>query len=187
MRCFRTNAILCGIFLCVVSIPSSAWPSQIGTPALHRRNAPDDEAGERASRNSNLQPSTLPGDVSGEYEFDHRNESIEIDIHRGRLSGYITRLGDAEADSSTPVTYFFDKTSLDGSQMEFQTHVVHGVWYSFRGTVVRGNGKVREDEGYYVLHGILLEHHPQSSTYKSADETIARRIVNFKSMRRLEQ
>ncbi|MGC1782318.1 MAG: hypothetical protein WA708_07360 [Acidobacteriaceae bacterium] len=171
----------------MVSTCPFAWPSQASTPALHHRNAPDDDAGERADRSSSLQPSTLPNDVSGEYEFDHRNESIEIDIHRGRLSGYITRLGDAEADSSTPVTYFFDNTSLDGGHLEFQTHVVHGLWYSFRGTIVRGNGKVREDEGYYVLHGVFLEHHPQSGTYKSADETIARRIVNFKSMRRLEQ
>ncbi len=161
-----------------------AWAQQTSTPGLHHRS---DSDGTRAAQKSSqkaapTQPSTLPQDVSGPYDFDHLNESIEIDIDHNKLSGYISRLGDAETDSNTPLTFFFDKASVDGSQLDFQTKVVHGVWYSFHGTIFRGEAKTREDEGYYVLHGVLQEHHPQGGLEKSADETIERRIVNFKSM-----
>lgn len=162
------------------------WTQQTSTPGLHHRPPDDDaNAGESSAQNAEkTQPSTLPRDVSGPYDFDHLNESIEIDIDHNKLSGYISRLGDAETDSNTPLTFFFDETSVDGSQFDFQTKVVHGVWYSFHGTIFRGQAKTREDEGYYVLHGILQEHHPQGGQEKSADESIVRRIVNFKSMGR---
>ena len=183
MRLCRSRMILHGLLLLLVACPAIR-AQESSAPALHRRTDPDAAPLEQGRQpSSGQQPSTLPDDVSGSYEFGHINESIEIDIERNRLTGYISRLGDAETDSNTPLTFFFDHASVDGSQLEFQTHVVHGVWYSFRGTVVRGDGKVRSDEGYYVLHGVLQEHHPQSTTEKSADETIERRVVNFKSMR----
>jgi len=153
------------------------------TPGLHPRPQADATAAEgKDAKNSNSQTSTLPKDVSGAYEFDRLNESIEVDVDRNKLSGYITRLGDAETDNNIPLTFFFDHASVQGSQLQFQTRVVHGIWYSFRGTIVRGNGQTRNDEGYYVLHGVLKEHHPQDTQEKSADETIVRRTVNFKSL-----
>ena len=156
------------------------WPQQTSVPSLHHRS--EAEAGSADSRPDNSAQSTLPEDVSGPYNFDHLNESIEIDIARNKLTGYISRLGDAETDSNTALTYFFDQSSIDGSEIRFQTRVVHGIWYSFRGTILRGDAKIRDDEGYYVLHGVLQTHHPQSGFDKSADETIERRTVNFKSM-----
>jgi hypothetical protein len=182
MRHFSSAAILSGAFL-LVATQSPVLAQQLTTPALHQRMDGSDSSTDHADRRTTGGRSTLPADVSGEYEFGRLNDSLEIDIRRNRLTGYITRLGDAETDNNTPITFFFDRTFIDRSQLEFQTKVVHGVWYSFHGTIVRGNGKTRPDEGYYLLQGVLLEHHPQSSTTKSADETYQRRLVNFKSMR----
>lgn len=158
---------------------------QAETPGLKQR-APDDAPTRPAPPDKaappGQRPTTLPKDVSGAYAFDHTGESIEIDVDRGKLSGYITRLGDGETDSNTPLTYFFDRTALDGEQMQFETKVVHGVWYSFSGTVVRGAGQARSDAGYYVLQGTLMVHHPSNDRDKSSDETVEQREVHFKSL-----
>ncbi|MGH9615110.1 MAG: hypothetical protein ACRD28_00105 [Acidobacteriaceae bacterium] len=152
------------------------------TPGLHRRSQATQDCADSRVANSTNPPSNLPRDVWGAYEFEHGGDSIELDLDRNKLSGYITRLGDAETDNNTPLTFFFDQSSIDGSEIAFQTRVVHGVWYSFRGTIVRGNAKVRADEGYYVLRGVLELHHPESGRDKSANETIERRQVRFKSV-----
>jgi hypothetical protein len=154
---------------------------QTSTPRLHRRSQENPGQAESDASISQGQASSLPRDVWGTYAFDHSNDSIELDLDRNKLSGYITRLGDAETDSNTPLTFFFDQSSIDGEVISFQTRVVHGVWYSFRGTIVRGNGKVRADAGYYELRGVLAIHHPESGRDKSADETIERREIQFKS------
>lgn len=190
MRLKLTGRVLGGLLL----LQAVAWSNihaQRTSPGLHRRT--DENAGDRAQAETDSgdrKISTLPDDVSGSYHFTHFNDSIEIDIDRngrnGRvaLSGYISQLGDENTDKNTPLTFFFNKTSIDGSQIAFETKVVHGIWYSFHGTIFRGEAASRDQDGYYVLHGTLLEHHPQSGDDKSADETIERRIVNFKSMGR---
>lgn len=182
-RFFSAVGFATACLLLVTNQSPAQAQEQPTAPALHHRTNTEDDSSARVDHGTVGQPSTLPRDVSGEYEFGRLNESIEIDVRRNRLTGYITRLGDAETDTNTPITFFFDRTFIDGSHIEFQTKVVHGVWYSFHGTIVRGNGKERADEGYYVLQGVLLEHHPQSHTTKSADETYQRRLVSFKSMR----
>jgi hypothetical protein len=164
-----------------------AWGQQTSTPSLHQRsemNQEQSEADANRAIDSAPEPSSLPADVWGSYQFDHSNNSIEMDLDRNKLTGYITQLGDAETDSNTPLTFFFDRSAIDGGEISFQTRVVHGVWYSFRGTIVRGEGKVRADEGYYVLRGVLAVHHPESGRNKSADELIERHQVRFKSMPR---
>lgn len=170
-----------------VTMGAPSRAQQSSTPRLYGRSQAYDANSSSAPASDNAATrgdSALPPDVSGEYHFDHVNESIEIDIVHGKLSGYITRLGDAETDKDTPLTYFFDKTSVDGTRIAFQTRVVHGLWYGFRGTIVRGDGQTRDDEGYYVLHGVLAQHHPTDSDEKSADETVEERTVNYKSMGR---
>ncbi len=124
----------------------------------------------------------LTADVSGSYAFDHNNESIEIDIHHGKLKGYIARLGDAETDKGTPLTYFFDHTSIHGNQLQFATKIVHGLWYSFDGTIQRGDVQERDEEGYYVLTGQLQVHHPSSGDGKSSNEIVEQRTVHYKSL-----
>ena len=161
------------------------WPQQTATPVLHHRaqGAQEEGAGSAADNRGLIRGfTTLPSDVWGAYEFEHSSDTIEIDLDRHKLSGYISRLGDAETDSNTPLTFFFDQSSINGNEISFETRVVHGVWYSFRGTIVRGNGKARADEGYYVLHGILELHHPQNGRDKDANETFESHVVNFKSV-----
>lgn len=189
-RCVSVRVIFA---CCVLAAGTSACFARAAQPnALQQGTAPSLHARSQArkaepqdnpsARDPESQTSTLPRDVSGTYEFDHLNESIELDIGRKKISGYITRLGDAETDSNTPLTFFFDHASVHGSQLQFQTRVVHGIWYSFRGTIVRGKGQTRNDEGYYVLHGIFQEHHPQDQDEKSANETVLRRTINFRSL-----
>ena len=157
------------------------WAQQTSTPSFHQRSEANQDRAEPVANDSARQPPNLPDDVWGAYEFDHGNDSIELDLDRNKLSGYITQLGDAETDNNTPLTFFFDQSSIDGGEIDFQTRVVHGIWYSFRGTIVRGDGRTHADEGYYVLRGVLEVHHPQSGMDKSADETIEKREVRFKS------
>ncbi|MHB1957736.1 MAG: hypothetical protein ACYCO5_01760 [Acidobacteriaceae bacterium] len=197
MRCFRSKglpgrcpgrwlrqATVAGCVLAGLAC-AQVWAQQTSTPSLqHRSGTHPDQGGPGADNSAETagQPSSLPNDVWGAYEFDHSNDSIELDLDRNKLSGYITQLGDAETDNNTPLTFFFDQSSIDGGEISFQTRVVHGVWYSFRGTIDRGDGKSRGDEGYYVLRGVLAVHHPQSGRDKSADEIIEKRRVHFKSM-----
>lgn len=195
--CIRAMCSLAaiGVLLAPKAIYAQPFAQQGITPSLHQRRENSSEYAESSTGNAEIpidsgfsQSSTLPRDVSGAYSFDHRNESVEIDLHRSRrngrvqLSGYISRLGDDETDENTPLTFFFDHTAVAGTQIEFQTRVVHGVWYSFSGTIVRGSGQTRADKGYYVLHGVLLEHHPEGGLEKSANESLVRRTVNFKSL-----
>lgn len=183
-RMEMVSALFLALFLALLFGVTSrqSWSQETSVPSLHHRSGAEPGATEDDQDNS-AQQSTLPGDVSGPYNFDHFNESIEIDItHNNKLAGYITRMGDAETDDNTALTYFFDRSSIDGSEITFQTRVVHGIWYSFRGTIFRGDAKTRDEEGYYVLHGVLATHHPQSGFDKSANETIERRTVNYKSM-----
>ena len=195
MRCFRSKGRLerlihrrlrkAAVCICICAGIGCGWAQQTSTPSLHRRSEMNQEQSEAdASRaiDSAQEPSSLSEDVWGSYQFDHSNDSVELDLDRNKLAGYITRLGDAETDSNTPLTFFFDRSSIDGGEISFQTRVVHGIWYSFHGTIVRGDGKVRADEGYYVLRGVLAVHHPESGRDKSADEMIERREVRFKSM-----
>ncbi len=193
MRCFRTKRysrrfferflgrkILPGFLLAGLAC-APIWAQQTTTPSLHDRSQGYRNQAAPGTNFAN-QPSSLPSDVWGSYEFDHTSESIELDLDRNRLNGFIARLGDAETDNNTPLTFFFDQSAIDGDEISFQTRVLHGIWYSFRGTIVRGDGKTRADEGYYVLRGVLAAHHPESGRDKSADETIERRQVHFKSM-----
>jgi hypothetical protein len=197
MRCFRSKrlfgrsvhrwlrrAIVCG-WVCAGFACAPARAQQASTPSLHQRSEMNQDQAEAEANNAidaANEPSSLPEDVWGSYQFDHSSDSIELDLDRSKLSGYITQLGDAETDNNTPLTFFFDRSAIDGGELSFQTRVVHGVWYSFRGTIVRGEGKTRADGGYYVLRGVLAVHHPESGRDKSADESIERRQVHFKSM-----
>jgi hypothetical protein len=74
------------------------------------------------------------------------------------------------------LTYFFDQTSLHAQDLKFTTQLIHGIWYSFQGTIVRGSGKTREDDGYYLLMGELTEH-------DAVHKTETRRSVSLKSGR----
>jgi hypothetical protein len=180
MRPHMQRTLKTGLPLLLLAFTAAA--QQTSQPLLRSRQSGSAPNRSQSDASPPGAPSTLPADVWGTYHFDHLNESIELDLEHGKVTGYITRLGDSETDSNTPLTYFFDKGAVHGSHVEFQTRVVHGIWYAFYGTIVRGEAETRDDDGYYVLHGTLYTHHPAAGDEKSADETVESRPVNFKSM-----
>jgi hypothetical protein len=156
---------------------SVAWPAVAQTtadPSLHRRGAstsPDQPSKAGGQSGS----STLPSEASGEYMLDESGSVIQITLDSGKLTGYVTKMGDEQADKDTPLTLFFDQTSARGSHLSFTTRKVHGTWYSFDGTIVRGDPKTTLDEdGYYRLKGVWVVHDDGRKTQSS--ET-----VSFKS------
>src|SRR5438034_8006514 len=97
-------------------------------------------------------------DYSGMYAFLRDGEFVQVTVEdAGRLTGFVSRYGDLESDRGAFLDQFFKKAKLDGKKLSFTTDTVHGVWYEFKGTVERGEGKNPGDEAYYVLKGTLTQ------------------------------
>jgi hypothetical protein len=131
-------------------------------PVLHRRtySQVDDDLGYNTRSSGRT---ILPLEASGEYQLGS-GEIVEIDLQPDRLSGFITRFGDRVSDEGTPLTFFFATSRLAGQQLAFTTRQVHGVWFSFEGTIVRGSARSRDQQGYYLLQGRLVLHDAASQT-----------------------
>ncbi len=123
------------------------------------------------------QTGTTATDVSGMYSFLREGEVVQLTVEDGRLSGYVSRFGDSESDKGQFIDQFFDKTSLEGDRLTFNTKTVHGVWYDFNGKVTTTVGKQPSDEGYRVLKGTLVQH----TTDDKGKEKAMQRQVEFKS------
>jgi hypothetical protein len=121
----------------------------------HRTKAPEDTSTPPVTKL--ISKSTIPAEASGEYLFgSDPNDVIQISLGGNELSGYISRHGDAESDQGAPLTLFFAHTWLDGSRLGFDTHEIHGIAYSFEGTIIRGTAKSTTEAGYYLLQGKLV-------------------------------
>jgi hypothetical protein len=117
-------------------------------------------------------------DYSGMYAFLRDGEFIQVTVEEaGRLTGFVSRYGDLESDRGAFLDQFFKKAKLDGKKLSFTTDTVHGIWYEFKGTIERGEGKNVGDEAYYVLKGTLVQY-----TTDANKKTLAKsREVSFKS------
>ena len=115
--------------------------------------------------------------ISGTYSFLREGEFVQLTVEDGRLSGYVSRFGDSDSDKGQFIDQFFDKTTLDGDKLSFNTKTVHGVWYDFKGTVTTAPGKRSSEEGYHVMKGTLVEH----VTDDKGVEKAMQRQVEFKS------
>ncbi len=137
-------------------------------PVLHRRgyNQVEDEMDTRSSGRT-----ILPLEASGEYTLG-TGEFVDVELQPDRLTGYITRLGDRESDEGTPLTFFFATSRLSGQRFSFNTRQVHGVWFSFEGTIVRGNAPSRTQQGYYLLEGRLVLHDVASQTQQARNVSL---------------
>jgi hypothetical protein len=154
----------------------STCPAQVkgeDQPQLHRRSHQDTVIVAKRSASS----SSLPEDASGEYLLGDSGNVIEISLQAGELDGYIAKLGDLESDRGTPLTYFFARAELMQRDLSFATRRVHGVWYSFAGSIVRGPAKTRRDAGFYLLEGELIEHNAATHSEQG-------RTISLKSSRR---
>jgi hypothetical protein len=116
-------------------------------------------------------------DISGMYTFLREGEFVQLTVEDGKLSGYLSRYGESDSDKGQFIDQFFDKTSLVGDRLTFNTKTVHGVWYDFNGRVTITPGKQPASEGYRVMKGTLIQHVADD---KGADKTMQRQ-VEFKS------
>lgn len=123
-------------------------------------------------------PANPVDDYSGMYAFIRDGEFLQLTIEEaGRVTGFISRYGDLESDRGVFLDQFFKQGKLEGNKLTFTTDTVHSVWYEFKGSVDRGQGKDRTEEDYYVIRGTLTE-----NTIDANKKTSARtRQVAFKS------
>ena len=117
-------------------------------------------------------------DISGSYTFLREGEYVQITMEDGKLSGYVSRFGDSEDDKGEFIDQFFDKASLNGDRLSFNTKTVHGTWYDFTGVITTVPGKKPADEGYRSIKGTLIQH---TADTNGADKTTQRQ-VEFKSI-----
>lgn len=95
---------------------------------------------------------------SGMYSFLKDGEFVQITVEDdGKVTGFVSRYGEGEADKETFLDQFFRSGRLDGNKLSFATETVHGMWFGFTGIVERGDGKNPGDESYYVLKGTLTD------------------------------
>jgi hypothetical protein len=116
--------------------------------------------GVQAKNGANKGPSQVStgSDYSGMYSFLSDGEFVQLTVDdQGQVTGFVSRYGDSESDRGVFLDHFFKTGKLEGNQLSFITEVVHGVSLEFRGTIERGGGKSRADEGYYVLKGTVVE------------------------------
>jgi hypothetical protein len=98
-------------------------------------------------------------DYSGMYSFLQDGEFVQISVEQdGRVTGFVSRYGDQQSDRGAFLDQFFKQGKLDGKNLSFTTETVHAVWYEFKGSIERGDGKNPGDEAYYVLKGALTQY-----------------------------
>src|SRR5215469_10057768 len=86
-------------------------------------------------------------DYSGMYTFLREGEFVQVTVEdQGHVTGFVSRYGDLDSDKGAFLDHFFKEGKLDGNKLTFTTETVHGVWFEFKGTVDRGQGKNPGDE-----------------------------------------
>ncbi len=154
--------VLLVLALLASGIPPIWAQSTTPDPVLHRRTSSYDDGGlDNDTRSTGR--TVLPLEASGEYSMGSGG-TVDVELQPDRLSGFITRSGDRESDEGTPLTFFFATSRLAGQRLAFTTRQVHGVWWAFEGTIVRGSARSREQQGYYLLEGRLVMHDVASQT-----------------------
>jgi hypothetical protein len=129
-----------GLSFAVVAVGQESKPA---TPKESPSAAPDANSGKV---------------YSGMYSFLRDGDFVQITVEdEGKVTGFVSRYGDEENGTGAFLDQFFRSGKLDGDKLSFTTETVHAVWFEFKGTVERGEGKNPGDEGYYVLHGTLSD------------------------------
>jgi hypothetical protein len=116
-------------------------------------------------------PANPGSEYSGMYDFLSVGDYLQLGVKDdGRVTGLISRYAESGGDGEF-INHVFKSGQLDGSQLVFTTEAVQGVSFEFHGTIERGEGKIRSDEGYYVLKGTLVE-----NTIDTAKKTSSRAL-----------
>lgn len=110
-----------------------------------------------------------PPNYSGTYSFLKEGEFVQITVEDGgKVTGFISRYGDADNERDAFLDHFFKDGTLGGSNLTFTTQTVHGVWFDFKGAFERGDGKTAGDEAYYVLKGTLTRNSTDANKKKNS-------------------
>jgi hypothetical protein len=140
--------------LAVVLLGAGAVAMAQTAPALHSRTSEAQPAPTKTDAIDYEKGfSTLPDEASGEYELDENGSVVQITIDQGRLSGYVTKM-----EQGAALTLFFLRTSIQGDKVSFTTKTVHGMSYSFAGSVIRGDNASASETGYFRLAGNWTEY-----------------------------
>jgi hypothetical protein len=133
-------------------------------------------ANDQSASNSAKEPKAGQ-EFSGMYTFLKEGEFLQLTVEdAGHVTGFVSRYGDGESDKGAFLDQFFKTGKLEGNKLIFTTETVHGVWFEFKGTIERGEGKNPGDEAYYLLKGTLT----QSSTDVDKKVSSHTRDVVFK-------
>jgi hypothetical protein len=161
---YSKNGLALALLASALAAP--LWAQSITQdPVLHRRGYNHvDEDLDIATRSTGR--TILPLEASGEYALGS-NGRIDLDLQSDRLDGFLSRLGDRESDEGTPLTFFFATSRLAAQRLAFTTRQVHGVWFSFEGTIVRGPARTRDQQGFYLLEGQLVMHDKFNQTQQA--------------------
>jgi hypothetical protein len=122
-------------------------------------------------------PASPADDPSGMYTFLREGEFVQLTVEDGKVSGFVSRFGDADNDKGQFIDQFFDKASLAGDRLSFNTKTVHGVWYEFTGVIAITPGKQPGQEDYRVIKGTLTQHTSDADGH----DKVTQRGVEFKS------
>jgi hypothetical protein len=145
---FRALPLACFVVVVVVLLPAWMRDGAQANPNPQKQNPTSED------RQS---PATPGANYSGMYGFLRDGEFVQLTVEdQGHVIGFVSRYAGSEADSGF-LEHFFKSGKLDGNELVFTSESVHGVSFDFKGTVERGEGKSRGDEGYYVLKGTLVE------------------------------
>jgi hypothetical protein len=152
------RSIAGALLLPFLPLATATAQKQLPSPRLQERSEALAQDGIFQAGRSNL-----PDEAAGSYALSpDPAEVIEMilngDGNSIRLQGYLTRMGDGTSDRGAPLTYFFARTTVSPTQLTFITKQVHGVWWSFAGTIDRGSAQMSTQKGYYFLNGMLTEH-----------------------------
>lgn len=151
----RNWIILAGLLVCGTLLVAQK-PSLAQNPSSDHKTSSTQKPSDSSASDSTAVPPAA--DFSGMYSFLQEGEFVQVSVEDdGRVTGFISRYGDAASDHGVFLNQFFKQGKIDGSKLTFTTETVHGVWYEFKGTVERGSGKNPGDESYYLLKGTLTE------------------------------
>ena len=144
----------------------------MSTLALARQSATAASPAQQTAK-----PASPADDPSGMYSFLRDGEIVQFAVEGGKVSGFISRFGNADSDKGQFLDQFFDKASLAGDRLAFKTKTVHGVWYEFTGVITITPGKQPGKEDYRVIKGTLTQHTTDAGNHDKATQ----RQVEFKS------
>lgn len=131
-----------------------------------------------SAQNATKAEPEVVGDITGLYSFLHEGEFVQIEVNDGKVTGLISHFKDEDPDKAEFVDQFFDQAKLDGQKLTFRTKQKDGFWYEFSGNVERGSAKTPSDEGYWIIHGTLIEHRTAADG-KMSEKTHSLNLKSF--------